>query len=783
MKLLEEIKVSVYENVYSKRPREMSFLDVITACITAIYASSINTIRRYFDEGNHEAAQKLKSRLPCFTPAGTFDGAHAIKNFLLPSNIIGLDYDHVTNRLELIQLCAADPHTVAALESPTDGIKVFAYVEGIEGRHREAQLLVSQYYDQLLGLESDPACKDESRLCYFTYSPNGYLASLYQPFELEAMNMVETSEADAIEAPNAVAPDNDFPTFPNVSDEETEKFLSSYIFLHPLTTGQRHSNLFRLACEASRRHYPQEVILRELTKYLEHSDFPKNELKNVLSSGYKNVSLSFDTPTQRTTVTPQKDKKTKSAYSTYENDDDVNETYWEGEEFRKKTPLIPQDVYNNLPVLLEDCLLEHLTPREQDISFLSMLTTLSAVLPQTFGIYNHKKYTPHIFCVISSSAGSSKSIAQTGRYLIEEISTRIIATSEFEQDQYNVEYNHWKMAVKKSGNNEKDGKDGNTCIEEPKRPPYKTLFISATTSYTRMQIQMKDNNSQGSIIFDTEAQTLTTANHQDYGNFDDMLRKAFEHENIDSSYKANGMKPITIRYPKLAMLLTGTPGQVEELLGSSEKGTPSRILLYTFREIPYWKEMGDDSISLEDDFKPLAHRVSELYSFCLNFPVLFHFTLSQWKELNDTFSHLLQEVALEGNDDLQAVVKRYACLVMRISMIFTRIRQFENNDSSCDIYCSDEDFDRALQIVLCCYEHSRLILSSMPAPAIRPLKNPDRIRDFINELPDTFTTDEANEVGANHDFGSRKVARLLKSLNGLLINKITHGNYTKIKKI
>ena len=85
MKVLEEIKVSVYENVYSKKPRVMSFLEVIIMCIHPIYASIINAIRRYYAEGDHAAAQKLKNQLPCFTPAGTFDGAHAIKNFLLPS--------------------------------------------------------------------------------------------------------------------------------------------------------------------------------------------------------------------------------------------------------------------------------------------------------------------------------------------------------------------------------------------------------------------------------------------------------------------------------------------------------------------------------------------------------------------------------------------------------------------------------------------------------------------------------------------------------------------------
>ena len=102
MKALEEIKVSVYENVYSKKPKVMSFLEVIIMCIHPVYASIVNAIRRYYAEGDHAAAQKLKSQLPCFTPAGTFDGAHAIKNFLLPSHIVGLDYDHVKDRLQAV---------------------------------------------------------------------------------------------------------------------------------------------------------------------------------------------------------------------------------------------------------------------------------------------------------------------------------------------------------------------------------------------------------------------------------------------------------------------------------------------------------------------------------------------------------------------------------------------------------------------------------------------------------------------------------------------------------
>ena len=40
MQVLEEIKVSVYENVYSKKPKIMSFLEVIFMCIHPVYASN-----------------------------------------------------------------------------------------------------------------------------------------------------------------------------------------------------------------------------------------------------------------------------------------------------------------------------------------------------------------------------------------------------------------------------------------------------------------------------------------------------------------------------------------------------------------------------------------------------------------------------------------------------------------------------------------------------------------------------------------------------------------------
>ena len=91
MKVLEEIKVSVYENVYSKKPKVMSFLEVIFMCIHPVYASIIQAIRRYHQEGDHEAAQKilfeLDNRIKTgYSPASPLP---ALSTERMPSEISG----------------------------------------------------------------------------------------------------------------------------------------------------------------------------------------------------------------------------------------------------------------------------------------------------------------------------------------------------------------------------------------------------------------------------------------------------------------------------------------------------------------------------------------------------------------------------------------------------------------------------------------------------------------------------------------------------------------------
>lgn len=776
MQSLDQIRVSFYKNVYSKSPEQVSLISLLEAIVKGRYAESVNPIRRYYSQGDKSAAQKLKSALPCFTPSGTFNGGHSAGNFLEHSGIICIDYDHVADRETLLHLCREDSHTVSVFESPTDGLKVMAHVENASGRHLEAVGLVSRYYDRLLGLVCDAACKDESRLCYVSYSAHGYIAALYESFRLPD---VLPGPAQNVLLPVSPLCDEESSPGSLLSAEEVTHFITSYLFLNPSRPGERNTSLFKMACEACKRRIDKNTLYAGICSRLREEDFDEQEIRRTLESGYKKVNSSVNENSYPNGKRTSMDKMTKCHYMPLSMENAGEEGYWSGEELRRSTPFIPDIVYENIPNQLKDCILEKCSARERDLLLLSCLGAFSAMLPQTLGVYDHRLFSPHLYIFCLAPAGSGKGVVQWGAKLLEVLNQTILDESEILQDQYKKQHAQWQSACFRQS---KD-KENSEQQEEPKQPPYKCLLIPATTSCTRMQLQLRDNGSLGGIIFDTEAQTMSDANRQDYGHFDGMLCKAFGHEMISSSYKANGMKPIVIHHPRLAVFLTGTPDQLNHLIENTENGLSSRFLFYTYRQPPVWKEMGrEDDYDMEEYFAHYASQAYKLYLFCQAHPVRFSFTKNQWNRLNKTFSRLLSEVVSENSDNLQAVVKRYAFITLRIAMIFSRMDQYQRQSAESGLICSDTHFQAALDIVLCCYEHSRLLFTSIPTKPRYALKDPDEKRRFFDELPQSFTTEDVSHVAVHYSFSQRTAMRYIIQLIGLKVNKIAHGLYQKTVK-
>lgn len=112
-------------------------------------------------------------------------------------------------------------------------------------------------------------------MCYFSYSPNGYVAALYQAFVLEPLIKEET---------NTFSENEVLPPFPlqdntpeNVSEEGIAQFISSYIFFHPLTAGQRHSTSSNLPAKPAADTIPRKAYYANLLYFSSTRIFvPKN---------------------------------------------------------------------------------------------------------------------------------------------------------------------------------------------------------------------------------------------------------------------------------------------------------------------------------------------------------------------------------------------------------------------------------------------------------------------------------------------------------------------------
>lgn len=98
------------------------------------------------------------------------------------------------------------------------------------------------------------------------------------------------------------------------------------------------------------------------------------------------------------------------------------------------------------------------------------------------------------------------------------------------------------------------------------------------------------NNKHGLLILESEADSISNMLKQDWGNFSDILRKAYHHEKIPISREIDD-KFIEVESPKLSMVISGTQGQVKPLILSKESGLFSRFLYYYFDDGVKWKDV------------------------------------------------------------------------------------------------------------------------------------------------------------------------------------------------
>ncbi len=723
--------VSLFGKLYLPGSTPYPLEEVIILIRTRRWEPVITAYRASLAAGNKDEARRLKGQLPGFTPSGVFRGGHRASQLEQYSGLVGLDFDHVANPKGLATLFREQPSTLALFVSPGgEGLKVFTRVDTTREQHAQAFAGVAAHYEQLSGISCDRACKDISRCCYVSDDPEAY----YNP------------DAELF-SPLAMPP--------------VQVFVHDWLRAHPAVEGNRNHTVYRLGCEANRKGFSCDETATFSLPLLRADDFSEEEIRQALFSAYQgNKEEHSARPVARRTTEDKKDTDTIS-----------------GEELRERTPFLPAHVTDDLPPLFGEALRFYTDPRERDMAFLAACTVLSACLPGVWGVYNRKRVYPHLFTVEVAPAANGKSCINDMRMLAERYASLIEIETKRKEDDYRQALEEWEL--KKATAHQK--KQAVRVADAPTPASTCYFFIPTQITKAKLLVHLAENGEIGGLMVDSEIDTLISASRQDYGQFDDLLRKAFHHEPVASSRKTDN-EMIRIPRPRLAVLLAGTPGQFSRLIPDAENGLASRLLLYTCRSEAVWQDVSaaGDGEHFETHLGALSERVLEAALTLRKRRLQVKLTAGQWRQLNAHFGALLRETDLFGNESFLGAVKRHGLMVYRLCMIFTALEAASLGYGVDERFCSDAHFQAALSVIDVCLAHSRLLMTQLSAsPDIPELRCPDSFRTIFDQLPEQFTLGEVYALAESAQIHPRSVRRYLSRLEPQHITRVFHGVYRK----
>ncbi len=430
----------------------------------------------------------------------------------------------------------------------------------------------------------------------------------------------------------------------------------------------------------------------------------------------------------------------------------------------------PSEIFDQLPDLLRRITIKGTSPEDKDILLLGSLVSMSACLPNVYGVYAEREVFANLFLFVTAQASAGKGRLTLCRKLVKPIHKALREQNRAEFESYQRDLTEYAAA-----------KSDKVNMDKPQEPPLKMLVIPANNSATGLFQILNDNNGKG-LIFETEGDTLAQTFKSEHGNYSDGFRKAFHHETITYNRRKD-REFVEIDMPRLSALLSGTPKQVSALIPNAENGLFSRFIFY-FMNIRYeWKDVfaGESGQTLDHYFDHLGAQFHELHK-CLESqgkPMRFCLTVSQQQQFNSYFEQTqIQYIELCGEDYI-GTVRRLGLITFRIAMILTTIRIMDNGELRSPLVCSDADFNIAMEIVKVLVQHAAHVFQQLPTDTAAKVQ-PNQKQQFLNMLPTEFDRQTylsvAQKLNIPAKTAEKQIARFVKTG---LINHFAQNQYRK----
>ncbi len=407
---------------------------------------------------------------------------------------------------------------------------------------------------------------------------------------------------------------------------------------------------------------------------------------------------------------PQKNEAAAKPLSEQDWFNDLYEASKERKKQEKQIPLPPPDdecdngyrcfsnhLFNALPGMLREPANRFTDLQERELFLVGALGVVSGMLPNYIGNYFGSSTGTNLYCFIAGNYGAGKGALKWARMLGEITHLNRLDEARVEDEQYRLDKVHYNKQLTLFNK----GKLAE-APQEPRPPRHLKLFIPANTTKTAVMQLLEENDGNG-IIFETEGDTLADMLRQDYGNFSDILRKAYHHEPLSFFRRANN-EDVSVENPALSVVLSGTYDQLVKLIPSIDNGLYSRFMFYMLHGNEEFRNPFDrNDFTLALNMERYASKYAELYKVLKAVPAHKQFVMTEQQEalFNRHFKYVKDWTREHVSADLDGSVNRMAVMAYRIAMILTIVRHFEANPQlpAPALTCTDTDLQSALAII------------------------------------------------------------------------------------
>lgn len=421
--------------------------------------------------------------------------------------------------------------------------------------------------------------------------------------------------------------------------------------------------------------------------------------------------------------------------------------------------------------------------QEADMMTLGMLVAVSGTMSGICGVYDRRRvYAPLYGCIVAPPASSKGRLAACMK-VVAPIQLEIRAANLREMADYKARLAAYQSLGRKAN-----------PADEPDEPPYRSLFIPANSSSTATYQALNDNGGEG-LTFETEGDVMATTIRSDYGDYSTGLRAAFHHEPIVYNRRKDN-EHVDIQQPRWAVMLTGTPRQIVNLVPDAENGLFSRFIFYMIDRNTEWHDVfSDDEMVIDDVIQHLGEEYLPVYHALrqrTNCPIAFHLTAAQKKRFNRFFNDMQSEQASVIGDDMVASVRRLGLVCFRIAMVLTVLRSVDGDAAEWEdlarIDCDDRDFDTAMQIVNVLIGHTAMVYSTLLSHEEPKDENPTAAmtalqREVFEAMGEDFTTKDVMEYTSKRNVPRRTAENMIGSFvtRYRVAIRVRNGQYRKIQ--